>query len=65
MDGSTPVSFGLVCALRCSGVFKLDCMTQNDSDDFSEDPGSYSRRIRRRSFCVAFFCQVPENEKEV
>jgi len=46
-------------------VFKLDCMTQNDSDDFSEDPGSYSRRIRRRSFCVAFFCQVPENEKEV
>ena len=65
MDGSTPVSLGLVCALRCSGVFKLDCMTQNDSDNFSEDPGSYSRRIRRRSFCVAFFCQVPENEKEV
>jgi hypothetical protein len=30
-----------------------------------KDPGSYSRRIRRRSFCVAFFYQVRENEKEV
>ncbi len=64
MDGSMMVSLGLVCALRWSEVFKSDGMTRNDLDDFSKDPGSYSRRIRRRSFCVAFFYQVPENEKD-
>ena len=33
MDESTLVSLGLVCALRWVEVFKLDCMTQNDSED--------------------------------
>ena len=52
MDGSMLVSLGLVCASRWSEVFKSDDMKRNYLDDFSKDPGSYSRRIRRRSFVL-------------